>query len=346
VAETLQGSTSEARLLGDERFLRKVAYLYYENGNSQETIAESENCSRQTVGKAIQKAKERGIVRISIIPDMRTGYLRNLSREVRLQLDLEDLVLVPGHNMNSVASNEIIDEVVIDITTTAAEYLDQMLTDTDILAVSGGATFMRNLVRYLKPTKVLPHMQAVATIGFVEARAGFGDANVIAFDIAQAYGATHLWFPCPAFVHTHEQLSLIRQLPIVKETYEMMERASVVVMGLWTPNTNDRMIMRGILTPEQIEVIDSYKPVVDINHWVFDDAGQCINNLIVPPPYLLSGMEIPRLKDRIQNDNTKVILIAGGSPAYIPAIRAALKAGLANILVTDHVTAQLLQMDN
>jgi len=30
-----QGNNSEARLLADERFLRKVAYMYYEDGNSQ-----------------------------------------------------------------------------------------------------------------------------------------------------------------------------------------------------------------------------------------------------------------------------------------------------------------------
>ena len=344
--EILQGNISEARLLGDERFLRRVAYSYYEDGSSQETIAELENCSRQTVGKAIQKAKERGIVRISIIPDMRTGYLRNLSREVRVQLELEDLVLVPGHNMNTLAPGQISDEVVVDITTTAAEYLDQMISDNDILAVSGGATFMRNLVRYLKPTKVLPHLQVVATIGFVEARAGFGDSNVIAFDIAQAYGATHLWFPCPAFAQNNEQLRTIRQMPVVRETYNMMERASIVVMGLWTPNTNEKMIMRGILTPEQIDKINSYRPIVDINHWVFDEHGQSINQLMQPPPYLLTGMDISRLKERIANDNTKVILIAGGSSSYVPAIRAALKAGLANILITDHVTAQLLQVDD
>ena len=345
MAEILQGSTNEARLLGDERFLRKVAYQYYEDGNSQEMIADVENCSRQTVGKAIQRAKERGIVRISIVPDMRTGFLRNLSREVRVQLELEDLVLVPGHNMNTIASNQVSDEVVVDITTTAAEYLDQMITDSDILAVSGGATFMRNLVRYLKPTKVLPHLQVVATIGFVEARAGFGDANVIAFDIAQVYGATHLWFPCPAFAQTPEQLRTVRQLPIVRETYEMMTRASIVVMGLWTPTSNDKMIMRGILSPEQVEKINSHRPEVDINHWVFDEHGRCINEMMQPPPYFLSGMEIPRLKDRIKDENVKVILIAGGSPSYVPAIRAALNAGLANILITDHVTAQLLQLD-
>ena len=83
------GNSSEARLLADERFLRKVAYMYYEDGHSQETIAEIEFCSRQTVSKALQKAKDRGIVRISIVPDLRTGYLRNLSREVRRELGLK-----------------------------------------------------------------------------------------------------------------------------------------------------------------------------------------------------------------------------------------------------------------
>ena len=104
--ENVQGNNSEARLLTDERFLRKIAYMYYEDGHSQETIAEMEFCSRQTVGKALQKAKDKGIVRISIVPDLRTGYLRNLSREVRVHLGLEDLVLVSGRNMNMIAANE------------------------------------------------------------------------------------------------------------------------------------------------------------------------------------------------------------------------------------------------
>ncbi len=93
-------NTSEAKLISDERFLRKIAYMYYEDGHSQETIAEMEFYSRQTVSKALQKAKERGIVRISIVPDLRTGYLRNLSREVRRELNLEDLVLVPTTLIN------------------------------------------------------------------------------------------------------------------------------------------------------------------------------------------------------------------------------------------------------
>jgi deoxyribonucleoside regulator len=84
---------------------------------------------------------------------------------------------------------------------------------------------------------------------------------------------------------------------------------------------------------------------VDINHWIFAANGKCINEMLEPPPYFLSGLEIPLLKEKIRQSSAKVILVAGGGPSYVPAIRAALKAGLANILVTDHVTAQLLLMN-
>jgi deoxyribonucleoside regulator len=100
------------------------------------------------------------------------------------------------------------------------------------------------------------------------------------------------------------------------------------------------------LTPEQLARLEASQPAADINHWVFDAEGGCINERLSPPPYYLSGLEIPTLKDKIKQGRTKVILVAGGSPTYIPAIRAVLRAGLANILVTDHVTAQLLLRDD
>jgi deoxyribonucleoside regulator len=335
-------STSEARLLSDERFLRRIAYQYYEDGHSQEAIAETEFCSRQTVSKALQKAKDKGIVRISIVPDMRTGYLRNLQREVRLQLGLEDLVLVPGGNLNAVPAEEFVEDTVAEIVSAAAEYLDQMLVDSDVLAISGGRTFMRGILRYLKPSRSLSHLQIVATIGFVESHTSYGDANLIAHDLAEAYGANHMWFPCPAFLPTQAHVEHIRQFPVIREAYEMMTRANIVVLGLWTPHANKQLISRGILSQEQLDAIGAFRPVADMNHWVFDGDGNCINSMLDPFPYALTGLEVPILRERMKNSNVRVILVAGGSSSYIPAIRAVLKGGLANILITDHTTAQFL----
>lgn len=343
-----QGSNSETRLLADEQFLRRVAYMYYEDGHSQEAISEIEYCSRQTVSKALQKAKDRGIVHIAIVPDLRTGYLRNLSREARRQLHLEDLVVVPGHNFENVGVDDTIEDVVAEIAKAAADYLDQLLKDSDILAVSGGKTFMRNVVRYLKPAKPLPHLQVVSTIGFVEARTSFGDANLIAYDIAQAYGGIHVWYTIPAFIPHIPEIrpealkKLNSSLPMTRPAMELSENANVFMMGVWHPHTNNQLVSRGIISNEQRDAIEAFHPVVDINHWVFDAEGRCINEMMDPPPYHLLGFAIPDLKEKIRKDGTKVILVAGGGPSYVPAIRAALKAGLANILITDHMTAQLL----
>lgn len=346
-SEMSQANGSEARLLSDERFLRKVAYMYYEDGNSQEIIAEKEFCSRQTVSKALQKAKDRGIVRVSIVPDMRSGYLRNLSREARIGLELEDVVLVPGNNFEGMKEHETAEEVVVEIAKSAADYLDQLLTNTDILAVSGGTTFMRNVARYLNPNRLLPHLQVVATIGFVEAHTSDGDANLIAYDIARAYGGMHTWCCMPAFFPTIPNalmsITMMRQMdPIMKQAASLHDRANVVMMSIWPPHTNVEVVVRGILSKEQIQTVEAMHPAVDINHWVFNAEGRCINTLLDPPPYYLTGFEIPHLKRKIRKEGSKVILVAGGGPAYISAIRATLKAGLANILITDHVTAQLL----
>lgn len=345
MSDSIQTSTNEARLLGDDNFLRRVAQLYYEDGNSQETVAEMVFCSRQTVGKALQKAKERKIIRTSVVPDERTGYLRNLARDVRLKLHLEDLILVSGHGIDRTEigqpREDVADDVIAEITRAAYEYLDQMLSDNDILAVSGGKRFMRNLIRYAKPVKPREHLRVISTIGFASAHTSFGDGNLIAYDLASMYGADHTWFPCPAFLHNAEQLKLVRQLPLVKDAYELMQQATIVVTGLWRPEF-DEIVKLGFLTQEKRDQLESYYPVADINHWLFDASGQCINRLFDPEPYFLSGMEIPDLKDKVQNNRTRVMLIAGGDTSYAPAIQATIKAGIVSILATDHITAHAL----
>jgi deoxyribonucleoside regulator len=335
------GNVNDGKLLSDDRFLRRIAYLYYQEGQTQDAIAEMEFCSRQTIGKALQRAKDRGFVRISIVPDERVGYLRNLSRDLRLQLGLDDLILVPGQNLDSLAGSGTAHDILTAIASTAAEYLDQLLTNTDILAVSGGRHVMRQVVTYLKPTKLLSGLRVVPTIGFVQPQTSLGDSNLISYDIAVAYGAKHLWLPLPAIVETIAQLEQARSLPVVRDVLKTIEQATVIMTGLWLPQANEKLVEVGILSRQQVDLLRSRQPVVDINHWSFDASGRCINEQLEPPPYYLTGLEIPRLREKIRG-GAKVILVAGANIAYVPAIRAALKAGLANILVTDHVTAELL----
>jgi deoxyribonucleoside regulator len=332
----------EGSLLVDDRFLRDVAQRYYEMEETQEDIAKKLFCSRQTIGKALQKAKDKGIVRITIVPEERKGFLHNLTRELRIKFRLQDLVLVMGSNFNKKKPESITDGVLADITTGASEYLDQLLTDDTILAVSGGKLFMRSVVRALKPSKVLHNLLVVPTIGFTRPEANFGDSNLIAYDIAAAYGGKHEWLPIPAVVETQEQRLQAQALPIARDVLQTLKKANVVMLGLWPSHGNKKLIEKEMLTQEQIDMLESLKPVVDIDHWAFDANGVCVNYKLDPPPYHLTGLEIPLLKDSIKEKNTKVILVAGASASYIPGILSVLRAGIVNILITDHITAELL----
>jgi DNA-binding transcriptional regulator LsrR (DeoR family) len=181
----------------------------------------------------------------------------------------------------------------------------------------------------------------VPTVGFVQAQTSLGDSNLISYDIAVAYGARHLWLPLPAVVETQAQLEQARSLPVVRDVLKTIEQATVIMMGLWLPYANEELVEAGVVSRQQIDRLRSRQPAADINHWSFNASGECINEQFEEPPYYLTGLEIPRLHEKIRA-GTKVILVAGANRAYIPAIRAVLKAGLANILVTDHVTAELL----
>lgn len=338
---------TEANALVDDLFLRKIAYMYYEDNLSQEEIAEKISFSRQFVSKALQRAKERGIVKTTIVPDLREGYLRKLSRDARRGLNLDDVVLVAGRPPAESSLDGVHDDVVSEIATAAAEYLDQILEEEDVLAVSGGRTFMRSVVSHLNPSRQLPKLRVVSMIGFVESRTTAGDANLVAHDIARAYGATHIWYCIPALMpHVPEMppeaiRGLNLSLTVTRDSILLSESANIYMFGLWTPHTNDEVVMRGILSRNVMDAFETYHPVADINHWVFDEEGRCINQLLDPPPFYLTGFPIPQLKQRIA-EGAQSILVAGGGSTYVPAIRAVLKAGLANVLVTDHITASQL----
>src|SRR6266567_55788 len=258
---TAQRNMTEGSLLADDRFLRKIAYMYYADGQTQEDIAHMLYCSRQTIGKALQKARERRIVHISVVPEERTGYLRNLARDLRYTLGLEDLVLVPGRNLETVDQDEVIEDIVADIAATAADYLDHLITNNDILAVSGGKTIMRNIVRYLKPSKLLSGLEVVPTIGFVETRPSIGDSNLIAYDIATAYGAKHAWLPIPAIVETAEQQRQARSLPLVREVITTMEKANIIMLGVWPAGPKNDLVKRKVVTQQQLETLEALQPV-------------------------------------------------------------------------------------
>ena len=72
----------------------RVAWLYYQNGLTQEQIARKFRVSRTTVARVLQRARQEGLVEFRFAP--RPERLMLLEDKLREHYALEEVVLVPS----------------------------------------------------------------------------------------------------------------------------------------------------------------------------------------------------------------------------------------------------------
>ena len=92
-------------MLDDVNTLYKIASLYYESGNTQDEIAHKVDMSRPMVSRALEKARNIGLVRISVVPPKK---FTNLSKTISQALGIKEIVIAPS---SSSTGNERLDRI-------------------------------------------------------------------------------------------------------------------------------------------------------------------------------------------------------------------------------------------
>ena len=142
----------------DMEQLLAVAKMYYEQGLTQQEIAEKVFLSRSHVSRMLKEARALGIVEIII----RSPFENHVSLEISLaeRFGMEKILVAytentgPREEFNSVCSM-------------GASYLNSILTNRSVLAVSKGKTVAAT-IGALKPSKTLPDMRFVQLAGSME----------------------------------------------------------------------------------------------------------------------------------------------------------------------------------
>jgi deoxyribonucleoside regulator len=212
----------------------------------------------------------------------------------------------------------------------AAEYLNEIARDGDIIGVSWGTT-MYNVACRLK-SRPLQGAQIVQLKGGVTDGKSTTYADEILEKFAKAFSTIARYLPLPVIFGTKEVKEMVDQDRHIKRILELGRQANIAVFTVGTVKEDALLFRLGY-----IEAADKVKlqqiAVGDICSRFFDRAGEICNAEIDDRTV---GIKLAELRDKERS-----ILVAGGE-RKVEAIRAALVGQYANVLITDQYTAKAL----
>lgn len=303
-----------------KRLLYRVAKAYYDDGLTQQRIAERFGLSRVKVSRLLRAARDERVVQITIAP------LQDSNAEIERCME-ERFRLREARVMTCSADDgpTIVDE----LGPVAAACLARGLQGGEVVALSWG-TAVLSVVNAL-PAMDLPDLRVVQLLGGLGELEAETHGAELARRMAQTLGAKPRLIHAPGIVKDEAVRNALVTDPQVADTLELAGRADAALVGIGVFEPGSTLLAGGkTLTDREFEDLKSHGVVGDIALQFFDDEGRHVDHPI-NRRIVGTGMEqIKAIGRRIG--------VAGGAEK-VRAILAALRGGLINVLVTDSYTA-------
>lgn len=308
-------------IVNDERMMLRVCDLYYNRDVSQSDIAKLMELSRPTVAKLLQRARQKGIVKITICDPQERSYSQ-LERQLETTFKLQEAIVVDtqeGMNQQKDALGRA-----------AANYLQAILKDGYMIGVAMG-TSLRYIVPYAP--------RQFRGLTFVPLVGGGGEdditqnANNVVELLVQAFGGEGLHLYAPAMVSRRQTKRELMKEASVRRVMDCYSRLDVVMAGIGTGDEDSMALKNSYYSEEMKEQVRQLGACGDICMRLFDENGSLCpfasNKQVI-------GIEPGKLKHI-----PYVIGIAGGEHK-VKAIRGAIRGRFINVLITDEKCARAL----
>jgi DNA-binding transcriptional regulator LsrR (DeoR family) len=308
----------------EHRLLYRIAQAYYLDGLTQSQIARRFGLSRPKVSRLLQKARDNGIINITLIAP--PGGLADLERDLEEKYGLKEAVVVQVSDPDDHA------RVVRELGPAAAECLLRCLSGNEVIATAWGTSI-------LAMVDALPH-RSWPNLTIVQMLGGLGPVDTLEHSaelthrLAQKFGAKLRLLPAPGLVATPDMAAALKAEPQIANALELAARADVALVGLGAPTPDSLLLRTGtILNSRDLELLREVRAVGDIALRYLDASGHPLD---LDLNERLVGLTIDQI-----SKCRRVIGIAGGKHKH-DIIRAALRGKILDVLVTDLNTAQTL----
>lgn len=302
------------------QLMLRIARLYYEDGLTQQKIADELGLGRPTVSRLLMQARHKGIVRINIVDPFATSG--ELEEQLVKTFGLRRGVVVAGEGLTG-------EQLRRRLGFATAEYLRHNLSNGMQIGIGWGRTLhaVVEALHIKQQTKicVFPLLGGLGQIS-----ASF-QVNELARRLAEAFGGT--WQPLyiPAFIENAAALEALLRLADVESVIRAWSHLDLALIGIgnFALQRQSSMLFASYISDKVLQELELHGAVGDICGRFFDAQGQ--------PCSFESGV-IGISLEQLRSIN-HVIGVAGGEEK-VSAILGALRGGYVDVLVTDTVTAR------
>lgn len=297
-----------------------AARLYYEDGITQEAIAREMGISRPTVSRLLQRAKDEGIVQITILEPFASD--EQLSYEMQTTFGLQAAIVVPSIPNRPDLSLKRLGSA-------AARYLEQELAPNEIIGVGWGRT-LHTVGQSLNPTPK-KDLLAVPLLGGLGQISPNFQVHAITRSIAEAFSGDWKQLYVPALVGDESLRASLLHSSDMQELVGIWNSMTSALVGIGNVDFDAemQMLFAHYLDESARTRLRSGGAVGDICMRFFDIQGRPVDGLsgVISIPF----EQLRRVK--------KVIAVAGDAQKA-EAILGALHGNWIQVLITNDQAAK------
>jgi DNA-binding transcriptional regulator LsrR (DeoR family) len=299
----------------EEELMVKASWYYFLEKRTQQQISGLLGISRMRVMRLLDKAKQNGIIKVSMRED--NHHRTTLEKQIIEAYKLKDAFIVPALQGTSITEiNDAIAEA-------AAMYIDSRIQPDTFINIGYGDTMGKTL--NILARNVKSHISCVSLTGGVSIYLPNTRSNI--------FNARLFLIPSPLLVSSKEMVSAIMAESSVSEIIRMVSLASFTIIGIGGMNDKATVLQTEVLSRNDFLYLKMQGAVGDILCHFFDKQGNIVAS---PLEDRLVTIPLDALKSL-----PNVTGVAAGKEKR-EAIKGALALGYIGILITDEDTAQWL----
>ena len=304
----------------------RAAWLYYSEEMTQSQVADRLGVSRSTVIRLLRRAKENGLVKISLGV---SSEIFEAERDLKARFGLASVRIVPTAPEKAM-QRRWIGQV-------AAEALNALVAPDSVVAVSWGTT-LQAMADSLYGEAPVTGLQVVALIGGLHNASRGTNPYEVAEQLGQYYKAPARALYAPVYVLNEATAEGLRADPGLREALDLARGADLVVFSMGALHDDATMLKLGYIDVEEKAFLKARGAVGDIACRWIDAEGRAVE---LPPSIHPIGISLDAL-GRIP----RRLAVASGKVKR-DVVRAGLLGGYVTHLVVDEemATALLATLD-